>query len=231
MTENDTITFDTIDGRTNIAVQEIESMTDMFDNRDYPEIPCAGRTLISWGQANDLPYGLINTISSDEVMSANKLFNVQCLYGMGLQYCDISTRQPSRDPEVRRFVSRNNFPHLFLEQATDMKYFYFARGCITSRPATSALKRPTAVAASAMSSMPTGRTPRSPPLTWSAYLCSTPMTLPETSWRVQGARLTPRLERDMTAAGLNSPSSPSSPLPATAITPTPTTQRMSPTSA
>lgn len=126
MTENDTITFDTIDGRTNIAVQEIESMTDMFDNRDYPEIPCAGRILISWGQANDLPYGLINTISSDEVMSANKLFNVQCLYGMGLQYCDISTRQPSRDPEVRRFVSRNNFPHLFLEQATDMKYFYFA---------------------------------------------------------------------------------------------------------
>ncbi len=125
-TAEHSISFDTIDDRTNIAIQEIEGMDDMFDNRDFPELPCGSRTLIAWGHANDLPYGLINTIASDEVMSANKLFNVQSLYGMGLQYNDTATGQKSRDPEVRRFVERNNFPKLFLEQATDMKYFYFA---------------------------------------------------------------------------------------------------------
>ena len=83
---------------------------------------------VHFGADNQLPFDLIKAIGRDEVMSQNKLFNVITCYGAGLQYMDVDTRQPVRPsslPEVYRFTSRNNIPSFMLEQATDMKYFFF----------------------------------------------------------------------------------------------------------
>ena len=79
---------------------------------------------VLWGSDNQLPYNVINLIGSDEVMSANKHFNVLCCYGTGLRYtpADGSNELPT---EVKDFVKHNAFPRLFLEMSTDMKMFYF----------------------------------------------------------------------------------------------------------
>lgn len=79
----------------------------------------------NFGVSNTLPYDIIRLVGRDEVMSQNKLFNVLTCYGAGIRYNDIKTKQPTSDKDIRTFMMRNDLPSFFLEQATDMKYFYF----------------------------------------------------------------------------------------------------------
>lgn len=79
----------------------------------------------NFGVSNTLPYDIIRFVGRDEVMSQNKLFNVLTCYGAGIRYNDIKTKQPTSDKDIRSFMMRNDMPSFFLEQATDMKYFYF----------------------------------------------------------------------------------------------------------
>lgn len=78
-----------------------------------------------FGVTNDLPFHMIRTIGGDEVLSQNLFFNVLTAYGSGLKYIDLRTKQPTEDPEIRRFMLTNSFNEFFLEQCTDMKYFFF----------------------------------------------------------------------------------------------------------
>ena len=113
--------------RFNIAVEDIEGVEDVFDENYYSEITVGKKgTAISWGNQNKLPYGVTRAIATDEVMSQNKLFNVQSLYGLGLKYVDKNTGVVSDVDEIRDFCLTNSFPSLFLEQCTDMKYFYMS---------------------------------------------------------------------------------------------------------
>lgn len=80
---------------------------------------------VKWGNDNQLPYRVIELIAKDEVMAANKNFNVLCCYGSGIRFVDPATGEPTTSTEVRDFVRANAIPRFFLEQATDMKYFYF----------------------------------------------------------------------------------------------------------
>lgn len=116
-----------LNDKLNIAVDDIEGIDDVFDETKYAELTIDNKGIaIAWGSQNKLPYGVTRAIATDEVMSQNKLFNVQSLYGLGLQYHDIDTDKPTRNAEVRNFLIKNSFPSLFLEQCTDMKYFYFS---------------------------------------------------------------------------------------------------------
>lgn len=80
---------------------------------------------IPFGADNQLPYQLIKNIGESSVMAQNKLFNVLTCYGMGFQYSDVQTKHQSADKEVRIFSIHNSLARFFLEQITDMKYFYF----------------------------------------------------------------------------------------------------------
>lgn len=80
---------------------------------------------VSWGQDNKLPYKIIEAIEKDEVMSQNKLFNVLTCYGSGLVYRDIESKKRTTDTNALKFINKNAFSRFFLEQATDMKFFYF----------------------------------------------------------------------------------------------------------
>lgn len=80
---------------------------------------------IPFGTSNDLPFHMIRTIGGDEVFSQNLFFNVLTAYGSGLKYIDLRTKQPTEDPELRKFMLTNSFNEFYLEQCTDMKYFFF----------------------------------------------------------------------------------------------------------
>lgn len=89
----------------------------MSGNKKYEYIP--------FGSDNRLPFEIIKLIGVDEVMSQNKLFNVLTCYGAGQKYMDIETEKPTKDAEIRKWMLHNNVASFMLEQATDMKYFFF----------------------------------------------------------------------------------------------------------
>lgn len=116
----------------NEAVDSVTDSADIFEEDGssavaplpvpgYPEM-----SYIPFGPSDDLPYSLIRTIGRDEVLSENLFFNILTAYGSGLKYVDPKTGQPSEDPEIERFMLTNSMAELFLEQCTDIKYYFFA---------------------------------------------------------------------------------------------------------
>ncbi len=87
-------------------------------------------TYVPFGADNQLPYDLIKNIGESSVMAQNKLFNVLTCYGMGLQYNDLETKLPTKDKDVNLFRMQNSMSRFFLEQITDMKYFFFCVSAI-----------------------------------------------------------------------------------------------------
>lgn len=110
----------------------VETVTDsatVFDETFYGNampIPGTKDRYIPFGVDDQLPYEIIHHIGRDEIMSQNKFFNVLTCYASGLNYTEYATDKPTRNPEIRKFVMRNSLPSFFLEQCTDMKYFFFS---------------------------------------------------------------------------------------------------------
>lgn len=88
-------------------------------------VPGTNQKMVLWGYDNQLPYALISAIGNDEIMSQNKFFNVLTCYGAGLKFMDPKTNQPTKNSDIRQWQLRNSLPSYMLEQATDMKYFFF----------------------------------------------------------------------------------------------------------
>ena len=63
-------------------------------------------------------------------MAQNKLFNVLTCYGQGVRFFDLATKKSTEDKEIRLFQFRNQLNRFFIEQAIDMKYFFFAVTCV-----------------------------------------------------------------------------------------------------
>lgn len=72
-----------------------------------------------------LPFRLANLVGGDEVTAQNKFFNVLACYGAGLELQDAEGK-PTTNADVRRFAQRNALKTYFLEQVTDMKYFFMS---------------------------------------------------------------------------------------------------------
>ena len=110
----------------------VETVTDsatVFDEDFHGNamlIPGTKDRYIPFGVDDQLPYEIIHYIGRDEIMSQNKFFNVLTCYASGLNYTEYATDKPTRNPEIRKFVMRNSLPSFFLEQCTDMKYFFFS---------------------------------------------------------------------------------------------------------
>ena len=111
-------------------MSEMTNAGDIFDEDGIPAarpLPFNEKTkYIPFGPDDQLPFEMIRLIGKDEIMSQNKFFNVLTCYGAGLKYNDTKTGQPTKDPEIRRWMLDNSLPELFLEQSTDMKYFFFS---------------------------------------------------------------------------------------------------------
>jgi len=114
-----------------IEMASVADTADIFDdNGTVTPVTLPGALskyqYIPWGEDNELPYHIMDLIGKDEVMSQNKHFNILTCYGAGTTYRDIATKQKTQNKEIQRFMIRNFFPKFSLEQATDMKFFFFA---------------------------------------------------------------------------------------------------------
>ena len=119
-------------GQSNImaSMETVEDSADIFDEdgEDVSVITIPGvkkYRYVSFGPDDKLPFEIIRLIGVDEVMSQNKLFNVLTCYGAGQKYMDIATEKPTQDKEIKKWLLHNSIPAFMLEQATDVKYFFY----------------------------------------------------------------------------------------------------------
>ena len=110
------------------AVTTVEDTTGVFDDYRMQARPVPGRPnelYMPWGADNQLPYRIRELIGSDEVTAQNKFFNVLTCYGAGLRLLGTDGKE-TKHPDALRFARRNALSTFFLEQTTDMKYFFFS---------------------------------------------------------------------------------------------------------
>lgn len=113
------------------AVETVEDTTGIFDDyrMQYRPVPGRPKELYApWGADNQLPFKIRTLVCSDEVTAQNKFFNVLACYGAG-PVLNGSDGQPTTLPDALRFKRRTGLSTFFLEQITDMKY-YFMSVCV-----------------------------------------------------------------------------------------------------
>ena len=111
--------------KVSMVMSQVEDSRNIFDDEDVSFTKLGNLEFANFGNDNKLPFEIMKKIGEDEVMAQNKLFNVLTCYGAGLKYMDIDTGKPCRTDAARLFMLRNQMPKFFLEQATDMKHFFF----------------------------------------------------------------------------------------------------------
>lgn len=120
-----------VDSSFSAIITEIDEGSDMFDelSRSTTQLPGKlsnkyNRGYMPWGEDNLLPYEIIDSVRHDEVLSQNKLFNTLTLYGSGIRITD-NNGDAIKDKSIIEFFDYNRLPKYYLEQATDMKHFFF----------------------------------------------------------------------------------------------------------
>lgn len=120
-------------GRDGIAAElvTVPDSTTLFDSQGQRFAPVPGfkqAQYALWGEDNRRPYDLRTLIEADEVTAQNKLFNVQTCYGAGIRFRPLGGSSPQDEvaEEVTDWAFAQNLPRYFLEQITDMKYYFFS---------------------------------------------------------------------------------------------------------
>ena len=93
----------------------------------YSPITVNGRDYeyINYGDDNNMPYELQRLLRMNMIAQRAQAFNVQCCYGQGVRFVDRATGKDTDDAEIRAFCLRNSVHEIFMEQATDMKFFFW----------------------------------------------------------------------------------------------------------
>ena len=111
------------------SIETVDDSATVFDEDFFAgarNITGTGYQYIPFGPDDQMPYELIKHIGRDEILSQNKYFNVLTCYGAGLKYVDYQTKEPTTESDIKRFYNRNFIPSFWIEQITDLKYFYFS---------------------------------------------------------------------------------------------------------
>jgi hypothetical protein len=113
-------------------MSEMDDGVSIFDeDGSVSPVPLPGklgrrfRGYVPWGHDNERPYSVIHKIRKEEVMSQNKLFNTLTCYASGIR-CRRLNDEPITDAEILEFFRNNRLARYYLEQATDMKHFFFS---------------------------------------------------------------------------------------------------------
>lgn len=109
-------------------ILSVDDTTSVFDDGEISLRPVPGyeeEKYVAWGDDNLLPLRVRDLIGSDEVTSQNKLFNVLTCYGAGIQLKSVSG-ESKQLLEAKKWARRQYLPQYFLNQITDMKYYYFS---------------------------------------------------------------------------------------------------------
>ncbi len=123
------------------SISEVADTTALFDTdgrtlttRPVPGMP--RRRYVPWGADDHLPYDLMRLVDGDEVTAQNKFFNVITCYGQGVRLA-VPVPSPTDTPadaralkaeaeDSARWARQQCLPSYFLNQCTDMKYFFFS---------------------------------------------------------------------------------------------------------
>ena len=99
-------------------------------NADVQNVPITVRgkeyRYVPWGLDDKLPYMLKGQLLSNMITAQCQSFNIISCYGQGLRFVDRMTRKDITDEDIRSFCLSNSLHEVFMEQATDMKFFFFS---------------------------------------------------------------------------------------------------------
>lgn len=99
---------------------------------NYKPITIKGKQYdyVPWGYDDQLPYEIIDKVGQNMVVSENKFYNILTCYSQGIRFFDRKTKQETENEDIRAFCFRNQLNKFFIEQCTDMKYFFFTITCV-----------------------------------------------------------------------------------------------------
>lgn len=111
----------------NARVAFVTKTTNVFrEASNYPtRVTPDGKEYVCWGGDDNLPYGIIDLIESDETLSTCQIFNSEICYGSGLEYRTDGAKSYVKT-EVADFLLDNPMPEYFLGVCQDFKHFNFA---------------------------------------------------------------------------------------------------------
>lgn len=89
-----------------------------IDKKQYKYVP--------FGIDDTLPFRIRDYIHSNMVAAQCQQFNILACYGQGVRFVDRKTKKDVDDSEILDFCLSNSLHECFMEQATDMKYFFFS---------------------------------------------------------------------------------------------------------
>lgn len=88
------------------------------DGKDYSYVP--------YGDDDAMPVKIRRLIGDNMVTAQCMAFDILACYGQGLRFVHRDdVKKPADDDEITRFCLRNSINECFMEQATDMKYYFF----------------------------------------------------------------------------------------------------------
>lgn len=86
---------------------------------------------VTWGADNEMPFKIADALGRNMITSQCQAFNVLACYGQGLRFVDRKTKQDTDDSDILDFCLRNSLHEVFMEQATDMKYWFWTVTLLT----------------------------------------------------------------------------------------------------
>lgn len=107
-----------------MMLEEVDDVA-FVESKDISYGVVNNKKYVQWGNDDNMPYGLMRLIARDEVMSQAKHFNILTCFGAGLEYQDNASGKKTTNPEITNFLMENSIQSYFLEQCSDMKYFFF----------------------------------------------------------------------------------------------------------
>ncbi len=103
---------------------------EMFYEPDKP-ITIDGYQISPWGESNDMPQLIIEKAEKSEIVQSNLLFNIESGYGQGIKPMrriiegkKLIGFEEIWEGEVVDFFSQNDINGFFLEQLSDLHFFY-----------------------------------------------------------------------------------------------------------
>lgn len=88
------------------------------NGRDYAYMP--------YGDDDDMPVKIRRLIGANMVTAQCMAFDILACYGQGLRFVQRGIpKKTADDDSIRGFCLRNSINECFMEQATDMKYYFF----------------------------------------------------------------------------------------------------------
>lgn len=89
-----------------------------IDGHQYEYVP--------YGDDDDMPATVRRLIGDNMVTAQGMAFDIMACYGQGIRFVNRDEKKTdTTDPDIRRFCLRNSVHECFMEQATDMKYYFF----------------------------------------------------------------------------------------------------------